>query len=320
MSLTTIETPSNTSTTPTTITEPVTTEATPTTATTESAKADDSSSQSLSPQALKEITRLSKAKREQDAKIKELEARASAVPNVEAEIKTRADELVRIKEEIKKNPGKVYDLLGVDFNEAVHSYLNPTETDPEVLKLNEKVEKLSARLEAEDKAKLETEENNRAQSLNTQHNQALTYIKDNYLTKPENASRWELCSKSSDEASLVAKEAVVLAVTQLGRKVTDEEANDLLEQALDKIELEYESIGQKYQKKQPANTDKRNNVVLSKYTKKLQTYSVDADSNKKPQTIDSDMRQSSQSSITTKPSGALTKSEALAKALKSLNK
>jgi len=264
-----------------------------------------------SPEALKEITRLSKARREAEKKARDLEAKAKELETKLGnpdELTQRASELVRIKEEIARNPGKVFEMLGVDFNTAISSYLTPESVDPKVQALNEKVEALNKRLEAEDKAKAEAAEQSRQESLNSQTNQTLKVIQG-IISKDTN--RWELCSKEPSSAELAFK-AAHLAVSKLGRPVTEAEAQDLVSQALDAIESDLESLGKKYQKSQPT-ARIMNPEGSSKYLPQKPR-------DNRPRTIDSSLPHSNSSGTTTVKTGPLTREEAKARALELLNR
>lgn len=223
----------------------------------------------IDPKTLAHITRLSKENREVKARevalqaaIKEAEAKAASTP---AEVAAKAARLDKL-EAAKAKPLEMLKELGVEFEAIIQAQLDAdpeAPASPEAVKALAEIEaiktKMTAKDEAEVKAKTEREAAEAKAQTDAANGNATKWVNDKLKAEPQ---RWELCARADGKEG--RDDAVALSIaavrTKIGKiyeegvkndpkftyKVTDAEAEAMVLEAMDLLEKHFEEKGRLY--------------------------------------------------------------------------
>ena len=278
----------------------------------------------IDPKTLARLTTLSKSERDARAKVKaqdaELVAAKARIAELEA-LAPKAQKLDEVSKLMETDPIGAFRLLEKDLDAAMAAFIaTPPKSEAEkaaaaeVGKVQAKLDEIEKRLGEKEKAEGETKTKAEQDAAAAKEAAALEGIKGYTAEKLKtDEARWELTGRRAAKDATVVPEIIEaakrMAIDQrkeLGRALTDEESDALLEKAIDTAEEHFAELGADLQRSTPRE------VRPSAKRRELETLRP-AETERHPSTIDGTLRGPLRGNPA--PRQAMTAAEAKARAL-----
>lgn len=187
----------------------------------------------------------------------------------------------------------------------------PTAPPKELIELQARFDALEAKAKAEDEAKGKETEAEKVAAFEAGKQAVVKDLSDKIAS---DSKRWARCGKEPAEAANDALQVAVEKVKALGRNVTDAEAVELYDKALDQVEAGYKALAEKFYIAEAPRVRPTSIAQVTDYLRARESSPV---AERKP-AVTLDGQRGSLRSPATETKGKLTEAEAKAKALASI--
>jgi len=274
----------------------------------------------VDPEELGKWAKLTRTARELRSTLAEKDTVLKALEQKVADLEQRtplADRAATVERLAKE--GKLVDAMkaaGVELEQAFAQWVEesegkstPSAPPAELVDLKAKYDALEARFKAADDEKTKAADDEKVQAAEAGKASVLKGLNEKITAE---GARWVRCAKEPETASQDALNVTVEKVKALKRAVTDEEAAELFDKALDAVESEYKALGEKFyipEAKRPATIRPIGDYLPKRDSSPVAERKV---------AVTLDGQRGSLRTSTTETKGKLTAEEAKAKALASI--
>lgn len=200
---------------------------------------------------LKALAEESKTVRELRGRIKELEAKAKEAPGSDPTVATRAEKMAAIETAVKTGDlGPMMEAFGVSEDQATEWILarqakNDDPINEHINPLRKEIGDLKSKLTEKEQAEKDAAERAKQAETSAKHTKAISIVTEKIAaTETESGDqRWFRCSQHPDAADRAIKMAIAAdrKLAEQGLESTPEQTQELLTEALDALEAEYDA-------------------------------------------------------------------------------